>query len=737
MTMLNASLVGLFAFAAVHYAMQWWLSRHEKVLLWVALLCAIYTVFAWTSVSSLRATTIGDAQTFLTRGVTVGLLGHTFTVQFYASLAGRRDRVFRGLVTGVFVALVVVNQWVPVRGTIVELRSMPLPGGGTGFLALRTTPSLLLAVLYVAVVACQGYGLFVAQRLWKRDRWGAVLLAFGIVAILFTSAVGILVDFAGVRAPYVGSPAIAVFLLCSGLFLSREYAARGAREAALQRRFETAFEHAPIGKALLGPDGRFLKVNSALCRMLGASEAELATRRLQDLADGGDPIADGAICGRLLAGELAAHTVEKQILRTDGTPVWALLVVSAMPDDDANPARLIVQVQDVSELRAHRERLEELVETRTRELHAAKDEADRANDAKGRFVAHMSHEIRNSVSVILLYTQILQLDQVAGDEVEIIDSSGKHLLALLNQSLELSRTEAGHVELSNEPFDVSATLDDVGRMFAVQAAARGIELAVVHDPELSRPIVGDATKVKQILINVTANALKFTQRGSVRVTSSARVVEEGAMRVTVVIADTGIGIAPGNLARIFEPFESLAPGSRASGAGLGLAISLAYARSMGGDLTAASTPGVGTTFTFSFVAKLASGSAATVDRLHRVLVVDDEADGRDALAELLAEHRFETRTAADGKAALLVHAEWVPDLVLMDLRMPVMDGIEAIRRMRSAKSNAVIGIVTGTDLVDDETGALEVGADFFVRRPYDQRDLLARMAEVLAARALT
>jgi PAS domain S-box-containing protein len=738
MTLLNASLGGMFAFAAVHYALQWWLSRHEKVLLWVALLCAIYTVFAWTSVSSLRATTIEDAQTFLTRGVTVGLLGHVVTVQFYASLAGRRDRVFRGLVMGAFVALVVVNQWVPVRGTIVELRAMSLPGAGTGSLAIRTPPGLLLAVLYAAVVAAQGYGLFIAQRLRTRDRWATVLLAFGVVAILFTSTVGILVDFAGVRAPYVGSSAIAVLLLCSALLLSREYAARGAREAAMQRRFESAFEHAPIGKALLAPDGRFLKVNSALCRMVKASEAELGTRRLEDLADRDDPIADAAICRRLLAGELAAHTVEKRIWRTDGTPVWAHLVVSAIPDEHADPVRLIVQVQDVSELRAHRERLEELVATRTRELHAAKDEADRANDAKSRFVAHLSHEIRNTVGVILLYTQILQLDRVAGEEVEIIDSSGKHLLALLNQSLELSRAEAGHVELGNEPFDMAVTLDDVQRMFAAQAAAKGIELAVQHDREVLE-LMGDGTKVKQILINVTANALKFTQRGSVRLTSSARAVDDGAIRVTVVIADTGSGIEPANLARIFERFGSVSSGSQGGGAGLGLAISLAYARSMGGDVTAESTPGVGTTFTFTFVATPAVPGAptASVVRLgppRRVLVVDDEAANRNALAQLLGAHRFEIRTAADGKAALVAHAEWLPDLVLIDLRMPEMDGIEAIRGMRSARSNAAIGMLSASALAEDEQTALAVGADFFLQKPYDHRALLDRVVKALAER---
>ena len=236
-------------------------------------------------------------------------------------------------------------------------------------------------------------------------------------------------------------------------------------------------------------------------------------------------------------------------------------------------------------------------------------------------------------------------------------------------------------------------------MFAGEAASKGIELTIECAPELPRSILGDGAKVKQILINLASNALKFTERGSIRFKASAHRERsrDGAMLVKIVVADTGIGIAAQDTARIFQPFEQLDAGKRAGGTGLGLAISLGHARLMGGDLTVESAPGVGSTFTFTFAAKSvgawrrrpAAGSrspqvVAGATRV-KVLIVDDVAVNRDVLAELLSGPRFETRTAADGTDAISIHADWRPDLVLIDLRMPGMGGLEAIRRLQGRR----------------------------------------------------
>ena len=315
--------------------------------------------------------------------------------------------------------------------------------------------------------------------------------------------------------------------------------------------------------------------------------------------------------------DVPAYTVEKRLLRKDGEPVWTLLALSVVPDDHGRPLRVVAQMHDMTELRAHRERLEELVATRTRELSAAKDEAERANQAKSQFLAHMSHEIRNPLHIILGYAQLLERDAALPEAQQkragIVRSSGNHLLTLMNDVLEMAKIEARHRELVEDRFDPWATLDEVERMFAGEAASKGIELTIACAPELPRSILGDGAKVKQILINLAGNALKFTERGSIRFKASASAIADGAIVAKIVVADTGIGIAAHDTARIFQPFEQLDAGKRAGGTGLGLAISLGHARLMGGDLTVESAPGVGSTFTFTFAAKsvgLAASPAA-------------------------------------------------------------------------------------------------------------------------------
>jgi PAS domain S-box-containing protein len=756
----NACLAGFFGCAAIHYAVQWWFSRSERVLLVFSVMCASASVFCWFFIRLAHATTIYDAQTALDRGVTIGVLHYTLHLPFFAHLGGRRDRALQVLGAGLLTFLAVQNLWVPLRGTVLSLQPMPLPGGGTVVIPIRTQPGTSLAVAYLAIIGIEAYGLFVARKIWERDRLGAVLVVLGAAMVMFSVVVAVLVDFAKIRAPYTGAFPHAIFALFMAVFLSREYSARGARIAATERQFATAFEHTPIGKALLAADGRHLRVNRALCQMLGYSAEELGTRRLRDITHPDDLGSDVEDSRRLLAGEIEDFQVEKRYLRKDGQPVWALAALSLVRDDRGQPVHLIADVQDITdrrraekereallgELGRHRDSLEELVATRTRQLREAKDEAERANQAKSRFLAQMSHEIRTPMNVILGYTQILQGDPALGGaqrkKLEIIGSNGTHLMALINDVLEMSKIEAGRSELVESPFDPWATLDEVERMFGVLTAAKGIALTIDRAPELPRLLRGDVSKVKQVLINLVSNAVKFTEKGSIHVTASASALADRVSEVTVVVADNGIGIGAQDLSRIFNVFEQLEPGARAGGTGLGLAISLAHARLMGGDLRVESTPEVGSRFTFSFRAKLGSEAEAPPARgellplaaggtRRKVLIVDDLATNRGLLEELVSECSIETRTAEDGEGALAIHDDWRPDLVLMDIRMPGMGGLEAIRRLRAAGSKATIGAISASDLGDDERRALAVGADFYGRKPYDEHELLALIARVL------
>lgn len=622
--LVNMWLAGVFACAGVHHAIHWWGSRQERVLLLFSLQCAAYTGYFLEISSYFGATTIAECQTALNRFVTFGVLIHAAYLNLYAYLGARRDPVFRTLSTGVLLCLALVHQWLPLRGTVLDLQMVQLPGGATAVAPLRTAPGALLALFYAMALLNNLYGLFVARGIWKSDRTKASLVVGASLAVLVGTGLGFLIDFANWRVPYLGAWPHAVFVLCMTFLLARKYSARG------------------------------------------------------------------------------------------------------------------------TELRAHRDRLEELVAMRTRELAEAKEESERANQAKSRFLANISHEIRTPLHIMLSQARKLDRDPALSAaqraEIGIVCSSGKHLQNLIHDVLEMSKIEAGRPELVENPFDPGATLLEVERMFAAEAAAKGIELRLEGAPGLPPWLLGDGAKVEQILINLVSNALKFTNRGAIRLGASAISLASGSVRVTISVADTGIGIAAQEAARLFQPFEQLDAGKRAGGTGLGLAISLAHARLMGGDLRMESVPGIGSTFTFSFVAPLARvdtpSAAAAIERptaARKVLVVDDVAFNRDLLSEFLSGNGFETRTAADGTDAVSVQTEWHPDLVLIDLRMRGMDGLEAIRQMRDAKSHAVIGALSASALDQDERMARAFGADFFMRKPYDYADLLDKIARMFAA----
>jgi signal transduction histidine kinase len=241
---LNAGLAGFFSFAGLHYAVKWWSSRKERVLLVFSIQCVLSAVFSLALRAYFRATTVADVQSALDRFVTIGVLIHAVLLQFYAELGGGRGRAYRVLVTCGVVALAVLNQWAPLGGVVVELRPLTLPDGEVSVLPIRTPPGASLALLYIVVCAIQFYGFGVVGTIWKRDRAAAVLLAVGSAVIALGAVLGFLGDFAHVRAPNAGALPHAVFVLCMALLLSREYAARGARLAVSERRAEASLQEA-------------------------------------------------------------------------------------------------------------------------------------------------------------------------------------------------------------------------------------------------------------------------------------------------------------------------------------------------------------------------------------------------------------------------------------------------------------------------------------------------------------
>jgi PAS domain S-box-containing protein len=592
MRAMNPWLIGFFAFATIHYVVQWCLSRSERVLLTFAIQCALYTVFCSMTVALAHAATIPEARTRYTVLMMLGPAVHVVLLQFYAFLSGRRDRAFRVVLTSAFVALGVSNVWFPLRGALIGLTSTTLAGGTVIHVPLLTGPGAPLGLYYLASVVAEGYGFVVARALWRRDRSGAILVALSACVIMVGTANSTLVDFANLPMPYLGALPHTLFVLFMALFLAREYSARGERASAVARQLDVVFEHSPVGKALVAVDGRILRVNRAFCVLVGEPAEEICSRRLDDLFADDD------------RESVAAGNVEKRLVRKKGDPAWVLLNVSSVPDDRGR-VRKIAQIQDVTEVRAYRQGLEQLVATRTRELHEAKDAAERANHAKGLFLAQMSHEIRNPLHIMLLNAGLLEhdgsLDAEQRNSAATIQRNGKHLKAIVSDVLDMSKIEAGRMKVAEAPFDVGAVLDEVAQMFAARTA-NGVELSIQRTSELPR-VIGDGGKVKQIVINLVSNAIKFTQRGSIRIiqTSSA-VADTDAVLIEIVVVDTGIGIAERDRTRLFKPFEQLEAGAKAGGTGLGLAISHALARLIGGDLTVESTLGAGTQFKLTFEA---------------------------------------------------------------------------------------------------------------------------------------
>ncbi len=389
-------------------------------------------------------------------------------------------------------------------------------------------------------------------------------------------------------------------------------------------------------------------------------------------------------------------------------------------------------------------------------LENARDAAQSANRAKSEFLANMSHELRTPLNAILGFSQVLSHDpDLTADNreyLDIINRSGHHLLTLINDVLEMSKIEAGRAQINESSFDLLRLLDGLEDMLSLRASSKDLALTVQRSPLLPQYITSDESKLQQVIINLLGNAIKFTNSGGVILKaypapSLEKPTPDSKCVLWFEVSDTGVGIAKNEMNRLFSPFEQTTAGqAHREGTGLGLSISKQFIELMGGQISVSSEVGQGSTFKFYIQARLAdaaslpsTSSPKKVIGLQpnqptcRLLIVDDHDDSRLMLAQLLSPLGFDVAEACNGEEAIAQWQDWQPDAILMDMRMPVMDGYEATRRIKSQTNGQSIPILAVTSSVfdDDRESILETGCDGFIAKPVEEAKLLDELARHL------
>ena len=431
-------------------------------------------------------------------------------------------------------------------------------------------------------------------------------------------------------------------------------------------------------------------------------------------------------------GELEYYRKDMSILMTESFCYPVL-------ENDGSSVSMIGVTRDITERKK--------AET---ELLKAKADAEAANNSKSTFLANMSHEIRTPLNAIIGFSQLMNreksLTESQKEYVTSINRAGEHLLKLINDVLELSKIEAGRVELKPTNFDIHALFNDLQMIFKERIHDKQLQMIFEIPDDLPKYVVADDQKLRQILINLIGNAIKFTNIGGV--TMRPRVVKgnDDTGRLIVEIEDTGHGISEDELGKLFMQFEQTSAGIKnAGGTGLGLALSRELALLMGGNITVTSQEGKGSVFTVDVQIKegkpeaVESASTKRVTGIenpqetYRILVVDDKEENRQVIVNFLALVGFQTSEATNGEEALAKFEQWNPHLILMDMRMPVMDGYEATRRIKATekgKQTPVIA-VTASSFEDEKKKNFALEIQGCVRKPFHENELFAAIGKAL------
>lgn len=500
-----------------------------------------------------------------------------------------------------------------------------------------------------------------------------------------------------------------------------------------EQQYRGIFEDALEGLYQSSPDGRFIRANPALARMCGYDSPDELLHAINDI--GRQIYVDRKRREeflRLVEHQAQVTDFQSEIYRRDGSRLWMSESVRIVRNAAGEIERFEGVAVDVTQQReaAH-------------VLRTAKEAADAASRAKSHFLASVSHELRTPLNGILGYTQILRRDPTLAEKqregVRVIHESAEHLLVLINDVLDLSKIEAGRIELHATDFDLQAFATGAERVFAARAREKNLLLETALSAALPAFVHGDEARLRQIVFNLLGNAVKFTDQGGI--VFSIEPATGSALRFSV--SDTGRGIASPDLTRIFEPFTQVGdPVTGTSGTGLGLAISRSLVERMGGQLHVESRSGWGSRFWFELPLPAVASAAQRVTPTRRVLgyegprrrvlVVDDNAANRSVMAAMLNPLGFELTEVADGISAVAAADAVAPDLVLMDLRLPgAIDGLEATRRIRARNRLRRIIAVSASAYDIDRRECLAAGCDEFLAKPFREEDLWRVIGDAL------
>jgi len=547
------------------------------------------------------------------------------------------------------------------------------------------------------------------------------------------------------------------------LRLQQKVTERKQAEEALQQ-LKKAVETMQIGVTITDLDRRILYVNPAEAQMHGYQPEELPGKdaTILGLSELRKPMTLAQI------REMKTWIRESINIRKDGSAFPVRLISDVVRNPDGAPLAIVTACEDITELKR--------VEGKLRK---AKETAEAANRAKGMFLANMSHELRTPLNAILGFSQLLShstnLNSEQQENLNIIRRSGEHLLTLINQVLDLSKIEADHTMLDEQNFDLHRLLGEVEDMFHLRAEKKGLQLLFERADDVPQYVRTDQVKLRQVLINLLNNAMKFTEEGGVilriancelRIEPTPHPSQEGKSEIRNLkfeIEDTGHGIASDELGNLFEAFIQTKRGRKLQeGTGLGLPICRKFVQLMGGDISVTSEVERGTTFKFDIQAGVIEATDIEAKRpthrvialepnqpRYRILIVDDNQDNRQLPVKLLNPLGFELQEAENGQEAIEIWKEWQPHLIWMDMLMPVMDGYEATKTIRKSEirnqkpilseaegseTRTVIIAVTASAFEEERAVALAAGCDDFMRKPFYEANIVELLHKHLGVR---